>query len=73
MNLEYCFNCDQPTGRAGRFDDSIYCAHIWAGNWCEDCWEEHSQKVEHGIAPANDRPMTATEQEISDELGEILG
>ncbi len=26
--LEYCTLCDEPTGRAGRGDDSIYCTLI---------------------------------------------
>lgn len=24
MELEYCIICDEPTGRAGKMDDSIY-------------------------------------------------
>ena len=33
--LEYCCECNQPTGRAGRGEDSIY-----IGDWgplCEEC------------------------------------
>ena len=36
--LEHCCGCDQPTGRAGRADDSIYCPDCDSGPWCEECW-----------------------------------
>ncbi len=38
--LERCCSCDEPTGRAGRADDSLYC-ECGAGPFCEDCWDEH--------------------------------
>lgn len=38
--LERCCNCDEPTGRAGRADDSLYC-ECGEGPFCEDCWDEH--------------------------------
>lgn len=39
MKKELCCECDEPTGRAGRYDDSIYVE--WDGKnigpLCEDC------------------------------------
>jgi len=37
QELERCFNCGTPTGRAGRADDSIYDA-LGNGPYCPDCW-----------------------------------
>jgi hypothetical protein len=41
MSLEYCCLCDEPTGRAGRGEDSIY---VEAGDGeigplCLDCYD----------------------------------
>ena len=33
--VEYCSKCGEPTGRAGRYEDSIYIGEI--GPLCEDC------------------------------------
>jgi hypothetical protein len=39
--LEYCCECDQPTGRAGRGDDSIYVINALTkdevGPLCPEC------------------------------------
>ena len=35
--LEYCCQCDAPTGCAGRADGSLYTDNDW-GPYCEDCW-----------------------------------
>ena len=37
--LEYCCNCDEPTGNAGRYDDSIYIEALDGeyGPLCEEC------------------------------------
>ena len=37
--LEYCCECDQPTGRAGRADDSLFTEDD-EGPFCGACWEE---------------------------------
>lgn len=37
---ERCWDCDDPTGRAGRCDDSIYC-DCGLGPFCEECWGIH--------------------------------
>ena len=36
-DLEYCEECDEPTGRAGRLDDSLYVGD--AGPFCEGCFD----------------------------------
>ena len=38
--LERCYACDEPTGRAGRADDSLFCAECDAGPFCEECWDQ---------------------------------
>ena len=40
---ERCFVCDEPTGRAGRSDDSIYWADT--GPWCLSCSSALRQEV----------------------------
>ena len=40
--LEYCLACGEPTGRAGRGEDSIYCDDCGSGPFCEECHEQHS-------------------------------
>ncbi len=37
--LEICCQCDDPTGRAGRADDSLYTDCDW-GPYCPDCWQD---------------------------------
>jgi len=36
--LEYCSLCEDPTGRAGRGDDSLYDED--GGPYCLECWED---------------------------------
>lgn len=38
QTLERCCKCDEPTGRAGRAEDSLYTEH--GGPYCEQCWED---------------------------------
>lgn len=38
--LEYCCECGQATGRAGRADDSLY-RDDDVGPFCWQCWCEH--------------------------------
>ena len=45
-DLEYCFYCSCPTGRAGRADDSLYCELCDAGPFCDECYEEHLVECE---------------------------
>lgn len=42
--LEYCWICEEPTGRAGRFDDSIF-DDEGEGPYCEGCWAEHGEEA----------------------------
>jgi len=37
---ERCVDCDEPTGRAGIADDSIYC-NCGEGPFCVECWQVH--------------------------------
>lgn len=36
--VERCVSCDGPTGRAGRYDDSLYDGN-GDGPYCEECYE----------------------------------
>lgn len=38
MEREHCCECDAETGRAGRFEDSLYAGD--KGPYCEECWED---------------------------------
>jgi len=40
--LEYCCACGEPTGRAGRGDDSLY-TDEGEGPYCSDCWDLEKQ------------------------------
>jgi hypothetical protein len=44
---EYCFLCGEPTGRAGKGDDSIYCVR-GDGPFCEECWHQHCEMCDAG-------------------------
>ena len=37
MEYELCVDCNQPTGRAGKAEDSLYVGD--SGPFCEDCYE----------------------------------
>lgn len=39
-DIERCCECDEPTERAGRADDSIY-GECGFGPFCSACWTEH--------------------------------
>lgn len=36
--LEYCCECDQPTGQAGKAEDSLYDDDD--GPYCRECWDD---------------------------------
>ena len=38
LPLEYCFKCNDPTGRAGRYDDSLYLGN--EGPYCRPCFDK---------------------------------
>ncbi len=41
MEEEFCFLCQEPTGRAGRYDDSLYDDDD-NGPYCSECFERVS-------------------------------
>ena len=41
MRIERCIECDEPTGRAGKYDDSLYCDECGEGPFCEEHAAEH--------------------------------
>lgn len=57
---EYCIHCDNPTGRAGKCDDSMYVGNI--GPLCEHCFDFAERIVkETGLNPeqiTNSGPRT---------------
>ena len=55
MSYEYCCKCDEPTGRAGRADDSLY--FDLDGPYCRECYEE---KMEDDGGETNDEAHAGT-------------
>ncbi len=47
MTLETCCECDAPTGRAGRGEDSLYAGDF--GPYCGDCWYEVPEMLANEI------------------------
>ncbi len=43
--LEHCCHCDQPTGKAGRGDGSIYIDALDLGPLCEECWHAAVEEI----------------------------
>ena len=39
MIFEYCFKCDEPTGKAGIDNNSLYDEND-CGPYCEECWDK---------------------------------
>lgn len=77
MSLEYCFRCGDPTGRAGRGDDSIYIGD--EGPFCEECYAK-TKRLETAIrsAIANikkslDTGWSIHAEDAMNELKEALG
>ncbi len=40
--IEYCCECDEPTGRAGKGEDSLYTDDD-NGPFCYECYDEYPQ------------------------------
>jgi len=38
---EMCCDCENPTGRAGKEEDSLYCPACGDGPFCETCYDVH--------------------------------
>lgn len=51
MASEYCCECGELTGRAGRGEDSLYDED--QGPYCPECWEERTE----GLYGATDIPL----------------
>lgn len=55
--LEFCSECDQPTGNAGRIDGSIYIEYPdkEIGPLCDECRLKHwvCEKCGQGVYPEN--------------------
>lgn len=49
MDEELCFACGDPTGRAGRGEDSIYCDHCGSGPWCFECFSGGRDHIQEGL------------------------
>lgn len=57
MTIELCSECDKPTGRAGRHDDSIFILILdkEVGPLCEECRNNHwvCEECGEGVYPEN--------------------
>ena len=42
--LERCCICDEPTGGAGKDEDSLYCEKCDAGPFCEGCYDDFARQ-----------------------------
>jgi len=42
--LEYCCECGNPTGRAGRGNGSLY-SDDGEGPLCDECWEDRGEQL----------------------------
>ena len=45
--IERCVECDEPTGKAGRLDDSLY--DEGEGPFCEDCFHKRQSNEEKHV------------------------
>jgi hypothetical protein len=50
QRIERCIVCDDPTGKAGACEDSLYDEH-GTGPFCEECWEQHQAGAQAMTAP----------------------
>lgn len=63
--LEYCFKCDEPTGCAGRADDSHY-NEDGEGPFCWRCWCENENPRLHERIEQLQSQLTAAQKDILD-------
>ena len=49
--LEYCCVCGDPTNRAGKGGDSIYCKYCKSGPFCVECIEDADGKCPVCLSP----------------------
>lgn len=64
--IERCLICDDPTGRAGRWDDSIYAGDI--GPWCESCWDAVLSVATEWAGVATTTPLTPRDARVAAHL-----
>ena len=68
LPLEYCFVCDEPTGCAGRADDSHY-NEDGEGPFCWDCWcKDENPRLHEQLDDAE-----AKNKELAKALQDIIG
>jgi hypothetical protein len=51
MNYEVCIHCKDLTGRAGRFDDSLY-TEDGTGPYCENCFNRFTRHERSNQPPS---------------------
>ncbi len=44
MKIEYCIECDEPTGNAGKGEGSLYIND--KGPYCQECFDKLEQALE---------------------------
>jgi len=47
--IEECCICGEPTGNAGRDEDSVYCPYCDTGPMCAECEDKHDKEDCIGI------------------------
>ena len=62
-NLEYCFKCDEPTGCAGRADDSHY-NEDGEGPFCWRCWCEDENPRLNDLIDSQQQALKAKDKYI---------
>ena len=73
MKIERCFVCDEPTGNAGRGEDSLY-GDDADGPYCRECWNEKYPDVDQLlIRCAKLRSQLADETAIVNRVWKALG
>ena len=78
MSLEYCDICDEPTGQAGRYDDSlvcIYCNRIICSNCQDTSFEEDivCKECEQKMRSAAYEDVGLQPHRIDSIIGQLLG
>tara|TARA_R110000868_G_scaffold1498_4_gene11741 strand:- start:4402 stop:4689 length:288 start_codon:yes stop_codon:yes gene_type:complete len=63
MAFELCKECDEPTGRAGKGEDSLYAGDF--GPYCESCWGDVPEDLAD-IIEAQRRKMVSMNDIIVD-------
>ena len=43
VKYEICSVCEDRTGKAGRYDDSLFCCETGEGPFCDECWMNHKE------------------------------